>query len=305
MRRRPVVGADVHAGELLLRLQADEAINGWLLAGPGWIPIPRVDPLTANAQWVTTYCPDCDKHTASLRTTMPLRAHQEVVVRSSPAPDVDTVLFPYEITFDGGARYVDAGAGPEGPDRKVAGAGATLWHFPPDGGEPVQLASVVIALPASDNAQVAEATGCRAGLALLPHTSGRRAARVVGDNLAVVRYGAGTGRFRGLNLQAQMELALAPLAQRGWTLQWHAVRRRLNKAADRLATLGVFWAACLRRHGHERTSVYTVWHAHPLPDAPPQFPDSSALSLHPFSVQIAAERLEDLARGARGSARRS
>ena len=113
MRRRPVVGSDVRAGDLLLRLQGDEASNGWLLAGPGWIPTPRVDPLTANAQWVITYCPDCDKHTASLRTTMPLRAHQEVVVRSSPAPDVDTILFPYEVTFDGGARYVDAGAGPE------------------------------------------------------------------------------------------------------------------------------------------------------------------------------------------------
>ena len=298
MRRRPVVQGPVRAGEVVLRLQGDDAVNGWLLAGPGWVPIPRVDPLTANAQWVTTFCPDCDRHTASLRTTMPLEAGQEVVVRSSPAPDTDTIQYPYEVTFDGGARHVDEG-------NKVAGAGATLWHFPPDGGEPQHLASVVIALPGCDNAQVAEATGCRAGLSLLPHTVGRRAARVVGDNLAVVRYGAGTGRFRGLNLQSQMELALSPLAQRGWRLQWHAVRRRLNKAADRLATLGVFWAACLRRNGHEHTAVYTVWHAQPLPTPPTLFPDAFALSLHPHSVQLAAERLEDLARGARNDSRRS
>ena len=56
----------------------------------------------------------------------------------------------------------------------------------------------------------------------------------------MVRYGAGTGRFQRPILEAQIELALGPLAQRGWALQWQAVRGRLNKAADRLATVGVF-----------------------------------------------------------------
>eukprot|EP00959_Pyramimonas_sp_CCMP1952_P367414 7695496-Pyramimonas_sp.AAC.1 len=54
-------------------------------------------------------------------------------------------------------------------------------------------AVAVMALPGCDNAQTAEASGCRAGLALLPHVEDAlRGARVVGDNLAAMRYGAGT-----------------------------------------------------------------------------------------------------------------
>ena len=296
MRRRPVTSASVRAGDLLLQLQGPEATNGWLLACTGWVPPPRVDPLTANARWQVTYCPECDMHTASLYATLPLDARTEVVCRSAPFPDVDTIQYPYEVTFDGGARNVDLA-------RKVAGAGATLWYFPPDGEAPRHLASTVVALPGCDNAQVAEATACRAALALLTYTNGRRAARVIGDNLAVVRYGAGTGRFQRVALQAQMELSLAPLAQRGWALQWHAVRRRLNKAADRLATLGVFWAAVLARSDDARTRTHTVWHERPSPLAPPHFPDSAASSLRPHMVQFAADRLEDLARSARAAGR--
>ena len=296
MRRRPVTSESVLAGDLLLQLQGPEATNGWLLACPGWVPPPRVDPLEANARWQVNYCPNCDMHIASLYATLPLGPQQEVVCRSAPFPDVDTIRYPYEVTFDGGARFVDG-------ERKVAGAGSTLWHFPPNGGEPIHLASTVVALPGCDNAQVAEATGCRAALALLTYTTGRRAARVIGDNLAVVRYGAGTGRFQRVVLQAQMELSLAPLAQRGWALQWHAVRRRLNKAADRLATLGVFWAAVLARRGEARVRTHTVWHERPPPLAPPHFPDSTASSLHPHLVQLVADRLEDLARSARAAGR--
>ena len=125
----------------------------------------------------------------------------------------------------------------------------------------------------------------------------------MGDNLAVIRYGAGTNRFQRLSLQSQMELALGPLAQRGWVLQWQAVRRRLNKAADRLATLGVFWAACLGREGVTTTSSHTVWHARAPPPAPAHFPDVVASSLLPQHVQFVADRLEDLARGARAARR--
>ena len=83
-----------------------------------------------------------------------------------------------------------------------------------------------------------------------------------------------------------MELALGPLAQRGWALQWQAVRRRLNKAADRLATLGVFWVACLRRQGIAQVTSHTVWHdsSSPAPPRLPNFPDPSAASLDPAIV---------------------
>ena len=101
MRRCPVTSEGVQAGDLLLRLQGPEATNGWLLACPGWVPPPRVDPLEANARWQVTYCPNCDMHIASLYATLPLRPQQEVICRTAPFPDVDTIRYPYEVTFDG------------------------------------------------------------------------------------------------------------------------------------------------------------------------------------------------------------
>ena len=64
----------------------------------------------------------------------------------------------------------------------------------PDGTRQV-LTRTVVALPATQLAQEAEAWGCRAGLELLlaaPVEVGRR--RVVGDSLSVVRSGAGRAR---------------------------------------------------------------------------------------------------------------
>ena len=98
-----------------------------------------------------------------------------------------------------------------------------------------------------------------------------RSARVVGDNLAAVRYGAGTGRFRRLHLGAQMDQALRPLAERGWTLSWQAVRRQLNGAADRLATLGVHWASRLKHAGITAARTWTVWR-NTRWDTPDHFP---------------------------------
>ena len=273
-------------------LEGERACNGWMLAGEGWIPPPRVDAAHATAAWHVSYCGVCDKHIACLRATVPLQTGDEVVCATLPSPDLDTILWPYEVTFDGGARHIH-------PEHKVAGAGATLWRHDPTTGAPIQIASIVVALPDVHDSQIAEATGCRAALAGLARLDTEvRAARVVGDNLAVVRYGAGTGRFQRSLLQAQMELALGPLAQRGWRLQWQAVRRRLNKAADRLATLGVFWAEALRRRGASGTHTHIVWHhsSSPSPDPPDCFPAPHVLSLDPRLVDSAVEDLEDLVR---------
>ena len=252
--------------------------------------MPRCDQDRCNATWIETYCAQCFSHRATLRTTRAVTARDEVIVDHSPFPNTDTHVWPLEITFDGGARSFQ-------DESKVGGAGATLWHHPPDGAAPILVASCVVALPGVNNAQVAEACGCRAALALLASTRDLgRAARVVGDNLAVIRYGAGTGRFKRLILQAQLEQALAPLAARGWTLTWQAVRRRLNKAADRLATLGVFWAEALRRTGRTEMAQHTVWHQLPPPPPPPQFPMPAAAALLPDDVEEGARHLEELAR---------
>ena len=292
MRRCPVARRAVPTGTTLLVLEGERARNGWLLAGDGWVPPPRVDETRPTAAWQVSYCGVCDNHIARLHSTTPLQEGEEVVCASLPSYELDTVLWPYEVTFDGGARHIHS-------EYKVAGAGATLWRHDPDGGSPMLVASVVTALPDVSDSQSAEATACRAALACLANVAAdTRAARVVGDNLAVVRYGAGTGRFQRSLLQAQMELALGPLAQRGWRLQWHAVRRRLNKAADRLATLGVFWAEAVRRGGGRGVRTHIVWHEFPASRhaLPEQFPDPHALSLNPDAVQAAVEHLEDLVR---------
>ena len=60
-------------------------------------------------------------------------------------------------------------------------------------------------------------------------------------------------------MQAHLDLPLADAAEAGWTLQWQAVRRRLNRAADALATVGVHWAARLLLDEGRQEQRYT-WH---------------------------------------------
>eukprot|EP00959_Pyramimonas_sp_CCMP1952_P344488 7214909-Pyramimonas_sp.AAC.1 len=62
-----------------------------------------------------------------------------------------------------------------------------------------------------------------------------------------------------------MDFALRQAANGGWTLSRQAVRRRLNKAADRVATLGEFWADALRAAGHRAVYILVAWAAHPPP----------------------------------------
>ena len=47
----------------------------------------------------------------------------------------------------------------------------------------------------------------------------------------------------------RLDERIASLLLRGWNLSWRAVRRRLNAAADELATAGVVWASGLARQG--------------------------------------------------------
>ena len=195
-------------------------------------------------------------------------------------------MWPYEVTFDGGDRsFLDRD--------KVAGAGATLWRHDPVGGPPSRIASTIVAIPCSDSAQVGETSGCRAGLGLLDCLSDTdTSARIVGDNLAAVRYGAGTGRYRRLHLCAQMDQGLRPLAAKGWRLAWQAVRRRLNKAADTLATLGVYWADRLKQAGHTAVATWTVWHGSASTATPTLFPDPSLGGLPTERLAEAVEQLE-------------
>ena len=120
-----------------------------------------------------------------------------------------------------------------------------------------------MALPGVDNAQVAEAVGCRSVLALLSGLRPmQRTVRIVGDNLSVIRYGVGTARLRRLHLQAHLEQGLGDALMSGWKLTWQAVRRRLNTAADYWATQGVYLAAHLRRLGSTAQAIRTHGYPH-------------------------------------------
>ena len=157
------------------------------------------------------------------------------------------------LTFDGGAR------GATRPGRRIAGAGATLWGpVGPDGRRP-QLARTILALPEGPHAQEAEAGGCGEALDLLlaHHGAATRRVLISGDNLAVIRYCAGTGRLRREAMFARLDYRLATLLSQGWNIQWRAVRRRLNQATDSLATAGVHWADTMdqsRTQGERRIS---------------------------------------------------
>ena len=241
--RRPMVLDNVGEGTTLATIWADQAVAGWIQPGCQWWPRPRRVPAPeTTARWQLTCCPDCRGYQVVLTASIPLSTGQEILVAWNPSPEWEDAVWPYEATFDGGARQVGR--------RQVAGAGATIWEHCLSGGPPRCIATAVVAIPWQATAQVAEAIGCRTALEML-HTlkAGRRSARVVGDNLAVVRYCAGTARLRRATMQAQLEPALAAVAQQGWQLTWQAVRRRLNGAADSLATQGVYRAADLLQEG--------------------------------------------------------
>ena len=241
MVRRPVVAGAVNDGDVLAVLFADSSPASWVVPGAGWWPRPRVvDVRDVSSRWTVTRCHDCDRMVACLRAVRRLTAGDEACVDWNPSPSAEDALWPYEVTFDGGRRDVD------GQDE--AGAGATLWRHPPGGGNPLRLAQAKVALPLGTSAQQAEASGCRAALYLLEAWGrGPLRARVVGDNLGVVRFGAGVARLRHLTMQALLEVPLTGLALNGWVLAWQAVRRRVNAAADALATSALLWAA--ERHG--------------------------------------------------------
>ena len=80
----------------------------------------------------------------------------------------------------------------------------------------------------------------------------------MGDNLPIIRIAACNARLRSDATWAELEDALMTLAQRRWRPRWHAVRRHLNRAADALATQGVYDA--LRRiESQDMRDMVSIW----------------------------------------------
>ena len=74
----------------------------------------------------------------------------------------------------------------------------------------------------------------------------------LGDNLPVVRYGAGTGRLRRQELDGLLAQPVAQLLAIGVDIDWVPVRRRFNTAADEVATSAVLAAAATSEAGVPR-----------------------------------------------------
>ena len=253
MVRRPVAAHAAGDGDLLAAIFADSSPACWLAPRQAWWPRPRVvAPRDVTARWDLRRCAYCGRVVAQLHAVQRLARGDEVCVDWNPSPSAEDALWPYEATFDGGRREVNG--------QEEAGAGATLWKHPVDGGPPLRLATARVALPVGTSAQQAEASGCRAALYLLEALGmGPLRARMVGDNLGVVRYGAGFARLKRISMQALLEVPLTGLALSGWTLAWQAVRRRVNAAADALATSALLWAAQLHSRGLPTPQLDVRW----------------------------------------------
>ncbi len=145
-------------------------------------------------------------------------------------------------------------------------------------GPPQCVARAFLAAPFIRNAQLAEAAGGRLAMDLVRLCgASMKIARIAGDNLQAVRFCAGTSRLHAPILHSQLHQGLSDLAVEGWHVTWHAVRRRLNQAADGCATAGVLWAAHLAHCGRRAVTTFIQRRdsPHTVPDGllPPPWPD--------------------------------
>ena len=115
-------------------------------------------------------------------------------------------------------------------------------------------------MPGEVRAPVSEAWGVTAALHLLASRPLRgRTALVAGDNLGVVRFGAGTGRLHHSRLQTPVAAALSRVLLLGWRLRWAAVRRGFNTSADAEATIARERAAVLHAAGQAEAEWHVEW----------------------------------------------
>ena len=96
----------------------------------------------------------------------------------------------------------------------------------------------------------AEAWGLRVATAIaLTFSPDLSRLGVLGDNLPIVRYGAGTGRLRRQELDGLLAQPVAQLLAVGVDIDWVPFRRRFNTAADEVATSAVLAVAATSEAG--------------------------------------------------------
>ena len=251
------VTEDVPTGSTLISLRAGLIPAAW----------PRSDhkvfgwPLTCsladtNCVWNALRCPHCGSHSLTAIATCNLKAGD--LVRSEVPPGVLKSLEKTGIllSFDGGARTQGNGYKIEEGEPPIAGAGAAIWDEAGVDGRRRCLAQLIISTPRLRSSMLAEAAGLAYGILFLASACGWPGQMgILGDNLPIVRLAAGNAKLRSNPVWREVEEALMIVARRRWRPDYHAVRRHLNKAADALATLGVFKALELWSEGQNDDEI--------------------------------------------------
>ena len=241
-RAFPVAKKNIAQGEILATLCSTGQLAHWSLPGKAWWPAPRIAPATVStAVWQIAKC-NCGYYIATLRATMDVLQGCEITVTFQD----HVVNFDYspnvEITWDGGAKEVDG--------VRVAGAAAILWGPSDRSGDRNPIAIASVSLPGQQWAPIAESYGLRLAVSLLLECSASpKTARMVGDNLAIVRYAASQGRLKHPSMQMVLDEPLKDLVSSGWETCWFAVRSKVNAAAHACANEALLLAGKLRALG--------------------------------------------------------
>ena len=279
----PMARSPALCGEPIATLCCTADRGRWLLPSTSWWPLPpRVPAQQANVEWVRTRCDHRTGHRIVLRATRDISANDTLTCSDNRfILGEQEERFRWAVSFDGGARAVGD------PPVRVAGAGAILWthdqSFLPTASDDEWyiLAEATAELPSERWAPAAEAWGFRIALDLINQLErAGEAVRITGDNLSVIRFGAGHGRLRRPDMEALLSNALATTLQLGWTPSWNAAPRRYNSEADALATEAL-QRARLRFDISTTPSIHIRWrhNIHPRPLAPPRNNDPPAAFL--------------------------
>ena len=252
---RPHAHEWLDAGAAAAAQAAEASPAAWPATDPRWFPPPRgVRRDDATCDWVSWRCDGCGRQCRDLVTRRPARAGEELTVPCDARGvlgwdgDVGARL----ITFDGGSREIDGWT--------VAAGAAILWRAGPEGDLQPGVTRTWI-LPGGADSQEAEAWGGRMAMELAGAElqDGERAT-IAGDNLAVVRYCAGTGRLLRPELHAVLDPGLRAAACTGRAAGWAAVRRCFNQSADAAATAGCREAAAAAAAGDPAPRLREVRH---------------------------------------------
>ena len=249
------VTEDVPNGLTLISLRAGHFPAAWPRCDHAVFGWPFTCSLAdTNCVWNASRCAHCGTHnltaTCNLKTGDLLRPENPPgVLRPPEKPGI-------LLSFDGGARTQGNGLKMDEGEPPIAGAGAVIWEEADANGRRRCLAQLVIAAPRLRSSMLAEAAGLAYGILFLASACGWRGRiGILGDNLPIMRLAAGNAKLRSDPVWREVEEALMIIARRRWRPDYHAVRRHLNKAADALATLGVFKALELESKGHNGDEI--------------------------------------------------